>query len=79
MPENNGNFSRYCLHKVVKEESVTSSGNPIYVREGVLYDTIGHITLSVWGDMMDTIEEDNLYCFTQVTLKNYFRKKLATL
>ena len=34
--------------------------------------------MSVWGDMMDTIEKDNLYCFTQVTLKNYFGKKLTT-
>ena len=31
--------------------------------------------MSVWGDMMDTFEEDNLHCFTQVTLKNYFGKK----
>ena len=34
--------------------------------------------MSVWGDMIDTTEEDNLYCFTQLSLKNYFGRKLAT-
>ena len=28
--------------------------------------------------MMDTIEENNLYCLTQITLKSYFGKKLTT-
>ena len=66
---------RWLREKVLIQ---TSGGNPVYVREGVLYDTTGHIILSVWGDMMGTIEEDNLYCFTQIILKNYFGKKLTT-
>ena len=32
----------------------------------------------VWGNMMDAIEEDNFYCFTQVALMKCFGKKLAT-
>ena len=43
-----------------------------------VYDITRHIILSVWADMMDTIEEDHLYCFTQVTLKKYFGKKPTT-
>ena len=83
MPENNGDFRCYCMHKGIrwlreKELIQTSGGNPVYVREGVLYYTTRHIILSAWGDMMDAIEEDNLYCFTQVSLKNYFGKKLTT-
>ena len=44
----------------------------------MLYDSTGHIILSVWGDIIVTVEEGNLYCFTQVILKNYLRKKLTT-
>ena len=51
----------------------TSGGNPVYVREGVLYDTTGNIILSVWGDNIM-----KKYCFTHVTLKNYFGKNLTT-
>ena len=74
MPENNGNL-RWLRKKALIQ---TSGGNPVYVREGVLYDRTGHIILSVRGDMMDAVEEGNLYCFTQVTLKNYLGKKLTT-
>ena len=73
MPENNGNL-RWLREKALIQ---TSGGNPVYVREGVLYGTTGHIILSVCSHIMDTVEEDNLYCFTQVTLKNYFGKKLT--
>ena len=65
MAENNGNL-RWLREKALIQ---TSGGNPVYVREGVLYDRTGHIILSVRGDMMDTVEEGNLYCFTQVTLR----------
>ena len=51
----------------------TSGGNPVYVSEGVLHDTTGHTILSVWGDNIM-----KKYCFTQVTLKNYFGKNLTT-
>ena len=57
----------------------TSVGNPVYVREEVFYDATGHIVLSVWGNMMDTIKEDNFYCFTQITLNNYFGKKTGNI
>ena len=57
----------------------TSGGNSVNVREGVLYDTAGQIILSVWGDMIDTIKEDHLHCFTQVPLRNYFGRKLTKL
>ena len=29
--------------------------------------------------MMDTIEEDNFYCFTEIILKNYFGKKTGNI
>ena len=54
-----------------------SGGNPVYIQEGVPYGTTGFIILFVWGDMMDTVEEHNLHCFTQVSLENYFGKKLT--
>ena len=68
-----------CI-RLLREKALiwTSGGNPVYVREGVLHDLTRHIILSVWGDMIDTTEEDNLYCFTQLSLKNYFGRKLAT-
>ena len=61
-----------CIRRLREKAMVqTSGGNAVYVREVVLYDTTGHIILSVLSDMMDTIEEDNLSCFTQILLKNY--------
>ena len=72
-----GTFDVIACVRWLREKTYiqTSGGNPVYVREGVLYDTTGRIILSVWGDMMNIIEEDNLYCFTQVSLKNFFGKK----
>ena len=55
-----------------------SGGNPVYVREGVLCDTTGHIILPVWCDMTDIIEEENLYCFTKVFIENYLGRTLTT-
>ena len=74
-----GTFDVIACIKWLREKALiqTSGGNPVYVREGVLYGTTGHIILSVCSHIMDTVEEDNLYCFTQVTLKNYFGKKLT--
>ena len=50
-----------CIRQLREKALIQNSGgNPVYVREGVLYDITRHIILSVWADMMDTIEEDNL-------------------
>ena len=36
------------------------------------------IISSIWGNMMDAIEEDNFHCFTQVAMMKYLGKTLAT-
>ena len=49
MPENNGTFDLIAYIRQLREKALiqTSGGNPVYVREGVLYDTTRHIILSV--------------------------------
>ena len=51
-----------------------SGGNPVYVREGVLCDTTGHIIFPVSCDMTDIIEEENLYCIRRFSLKTVWEE-----
>ena len=46
--------------------------------EAVLYDDSGSILLTVWGDLIDSIEKCKTYKFHNLVLKNFFGLKLST-
>ena len=48
------------------------------LREAVLYDDSGSILLTVWGDLIDSIEECKTYEFHNLALKNFSGLKLST-
>ena len=48
------------------------------LRESVLYDESGSILLTVWGDLIDSIQECKTYEFHNLSLKNFFGLKLST-
>lgn len=49
------------------------------VREAELTDPSGTINLSVWDSHMQQIEDKQFYTVTNCKLKQYFRKRLATI
>ena len=48
------------------------------MHEAVLYDLSGSILLTVWGNLIDSIEKCKIYQFHNLALKNFFGLKLST-
>ena len=46
--------------------------------EAVLYDDSASILLTVWGDLIDSIEECKIYEVHNLVLMNFFGLKLST-
>ena len=63
------------LHNMKEIDSSKVMGR---LREGVLYDDSGSIHLTLWGDLIDSIEEYKTYEFHNLPLKNFFGLKLST-
>ena len=63
------------LHNMKQIDSPKVKGR---LREAVLYDESGSILLTVWGDLIDSIEECKTYEFHNLSLKNFFGLKLST-
>ena len=62
-----------------EKESVTISDDQLLnLKECILYDSSGHIPFTVWGDLIDELQENIMYSFTHLSLKYYFGQKLAT-
>ena len=49
------------------------------LREAVLNDGTAHYIISIWGEMIDTIDESKCYSLSDCVLKDYFGHQLSTL
>ena len=47
------------------------------LREAVIYNNSSSILLTVWGDLLDSIEECKTHEFHSLALKNFFGLKLS--
>ena len=58
---------------------VVQSGNETKVlRDAVLFDESDNILITIWENLLETVDESHCYCFHGVVLKNYFGLKLST-
>ena len=48
------------------------------VRDGILADETGAMKLSICGDLVDQVQEDIVYQFTYLEVRDYFGLKLTT-
>ena len=71
-----GTFNLKGCIRWLKEPVQTSSGK--LVRDAMLADNTFNVPISVWGDTISEIQEENYYKLTNVGAKNYFGQKLFT-
>ena len=71
-----GTFNLKGYIRWLKEPVQTSSGK--LVRDAMLADNTFNVPISVWGDIISEIQEENYYKLTNVGAKNYFGQKLFT-
>lgn len=48
------------------------------VRDARITDTTGHMELSLWGNQIDQIQDEQFYNLTNCRLKHFYGKKLST-
>ena len=73
-----GTFDVTACMKWLSEKIEVESTNVNYLRECVLFDGTDHILLTIWGDLINTVQENTWYLWQQVNVKNYFGLKLST-
>ena len=63
----------------VMKKSVPNSPVPRTLREGILFDTTGHMSLRVWGNHINKIKiiENQLYKITYIAIRKYYDTKLS--
>jgi len=71
-----GSFDVCGSIKWISAENTTSTKK--LVRDAVIADHTGHIVITFWEDTISQIEEGKCYEVYNVTLKEYFGKKLTT-
>lgn len=64
----------------VMKKSVSNSPVPRTLREGILFDTTGHMSLRVWGSHINKIKiiENQWYKITYIAIRKYYDTKLST-
>lgn len=49
-----------------------------FLRDALIFDEKDNMPLTIWNDLIQQIEEDKWYSFTDLNLKHYFGLKLST-
>ena len=77
--QNVGTYDVVGSLKWLKESiMVTTSIGELPLREAILYDGSGDIKLTVWNDLIDSVIEEKQYNITNLSLRNFYEKKLST-
>ena len=74
--EEKGKFNVIGHIRWISQMSKSNQGKA--VRDAVIADATGHIVISFWEDMINNIKENQCYEVSNVSIKNYFGKKLNT-
>ena len=73
------NFDVRSASKLLKEKGeVDSYGSHKSWREAILYDNEDQMPVTVWENVLDEFEEETLYLFQFISLKNYYGSTLTT-
>ena len=75
---NHGNFDVRGASKLLKEKvEVDSYGSHKSQSEAILYDNENQMPVTVWENVLAEFEEETLYLFQFISLKNYYGSKLT--
>ena len=60
------------------KKTIQSPGKTNSLREAILFGNTSDVGITIWGELMQSIEEGRKYVFQNLNLKNFFGKKLST-